>query len=74
MRLANVHLFNTGLCYAPILVSFCVNFACFISNFVSVIVLSLGFNFHNFFKLFIYIQLNNHSSVFGNFQSMDGFM
>ena len=42
----NVHLFNIGLSYAPILVSFCVNFACLISNFVSVIDLYLGFNFH----------------------------
>ena len=39
-----LHLFNID--YAPILVSFGVNFACLISNFVSVIVLSLGFNFH----------------------------
>ena len=47
MILYNLHLFNTGLCYAPISVSFCVNFACLISNFVSVIVLLLGFNFHS---------------------------
>ena len=44
--MAYVHLFNTGLSYAPISVSFFVNFACLISNFVSVIDVSLGFNFH----------------------------
>ena len=45
-RLDIVHLFNIDWCYAPISVSFDVNFACVTSNFVSVIVLSLGFNFH----------------------------
>ena len=47
MRLDDVHLFNIGLCYAPYSVSFLRNFACLTSNFVSVIDLQLGLNFHN---------------------------
>ena len=46
--MAIVHLLNTDQCYAPISVSFGVNFACLISNFVSVIFLSLGFNSHTY--------------------------
>ena len=46
MLLDNVQLFNIGLSYAPISVSFSVIFSCLISNFESVIDLSLGFNFH----------------------------
>ena len=46
MMLDDVHLFNTILCYDPYLVSFLWNFACLTSNFVSVIVLHLGINFH----------------------------
>ena len=59
--MAIVHLFNTDLCYAPISVSFDVNFACLIINFVSVIVLSLGFNFHtlSMWDLF-YKHINFH--------------
>ena len=47
MGLYYVHLFNIGLCYAPYLVSFLWNFACLTSNFVSVIDIQLGLNFHD---------------------------
>ena len=46
MSLDYVHLFNIILCYAPYSVSFLWNFACLTSNFVSVIDLQLGLNFH----------------------------
>ena len=55
-RLDIVHLLNTDQCYVPISVFFGVNFACLISNFVSVIVLSAGFNFHMVSESF-YIDL-----------------
>ena len=65
MRLDYVHLFNTRLCYAPISVSFCVNLPCLISNFVSVMVLLLGFNFHtNMQKIINYkVTIHVHSVV-----------
>ena len=53
-----IDLFNTYQCYAPISVSFGVNFACLISNFVSVIVLSLGFNFHKTSLLTMYFNVD----------------
>ena len=69
---------NTDQCYAPISVSFGVNFTCLISNFESVIVLSLGFNFHTLkykailvAKGYSQVQGINYNETFSPVAKMD---
>ena len=58
--LGYVHLFNTWLSYAPISISFFVNFACLIRNFVSVIFIYIGLNFQNLKSYYsVYFHLEN---------------